>query len=196
MPFFLAVIAYFASSAWKAKGEVWSTIVKCLPIWCLILFVVLTKGVKDLKSRSFFKVRLIFALIFSSLGDLFLNINMFEMGVVAFGVAQIFFISCLGFQPRRFFLGGIIYILWLGMNVFLMHYIPETLEIVFVFIYSGLLVTTCWRGIAACEKVRTVTEFPKLAGAIGGVSFLISDAVLGLSMFVIKESWMSVSVKS
>lgn len=193
MPFFIAVIAYFASSAYNAKGEVWSTIVKCLPIWCLILFVVLTKGVRDLKMNSYFKVRLIIALIFSSLGDLFLNIDKFELGVVAFGIAQIFFIWCFGFQPRRFVLGFILYLICLGLNIFLMQYNDDVVQIVFVFIYSYLLVTSAWRGIAGCPKLRTFNGLPKLAGAVGAVSFLVSDAILGLNMFVIKDNRMSVS---
>lgn len=193
VPFFLAVIAYFASAAFNAKGEVWSTVVKCLPIWCLILFVVLTKGVHDLSTNSYFKVRLIFGLFFSSMGDLFLNIDLFEVGVGMFGVAQLFFIWCFGFQPRRFRLGIALYVLCLAINIVLMQFIEDVVLIVFVFIYSYLLVTTSWRGLAGCQKLRTFSELPKLAGAIGAVSFLISDGILGVNMFVVKSNLLTVS---
>lgn len=196
LPFFLAVIGYFGSAAFNAKGELWSTIVKCLPIWCLILFVILTKGFNDLTSRSYFKVRLIIALIFSSLGDLFLNIGKFEFGVLAFGVAQIFFIWCFGFQPRRFRLAIALYVVCLVMNIALMQFIDDALTIIFVFIYSYLLVTTTWRGLAGCQKWRTFSELPKLAGAIGAVSFLVSDAILGVNMFMVQKNWLTVSVVS
>lgn len=189
----MAVIGYFASAAFNAKGEVWSTVVKCLPIWCLILFVILTKGIKDLRTNSYFKVRLICALIFSSLGDLFLNIDMFEYGVLSFGVAQIFFIWCFGFQPRRYKLGIVLYLVCLAINIGLMQFIEDSVTIVFIFIYSYLLVTTSWRGLAKCEKIRTFSELPQLAGAIGAVSFLISDGILGVNMFVVKSYYLTVS---
>lgn len=169
---------------------------KCLPIYCLILFVILTKGFKDLSTNSYFKLRLIVALFFSSLGDLFLNIDMFEVGVGCFAVAQIFFIWCFGFQPRRFRLGIALYVLCLVVNIVLMQFNDEVLLIVFVFIYSYLLVTTTWRGLAGCQKWRTFSELPALAGAIGGVSFLLSDAILGVNMFVVKSNLLTVSESS
>lgn len=159
----------------------------------MVLFVILTKGFKDLRSNSYFKTRLIVALIFSSLGDLFLNIDMFEYGVLSFGVAQIFFIWCFGFQPRRIGLGIALYVLCLIVNIVLMQFIGDATTIVFIFIYSYLLVSSCWRGIAGCQKLRTFSELPKLAGAIGAVSFLVSDGILGVNMFVVKSNYLTVS---
>lgn len=167
---------------------------KCLPIYCLILFVVLTKGVGDLKGNSYFKVRLIIGLFFSSLGDLFLNIDHFEIGVVAFGVAQIFFIWCFGFQPRRWRIGMVLYAACLVLNIVLAQFNDDPVQIIFVFFYSYLLITMVWRGIAGCQEVGSVSELPKLAGAIGAVSFLISDGILGVNMFIIKNNSLSVSL--
>lgn len=154
---------------------------------------VLTKGFKDLATNRYFKTRLIIALIFSSLGDLLLNINLFEYGVLAFGIAQIFFIWCFGFQPRKFRVGIALYVICLVVNIVLMQFIDDVLLIVFVFIYSYLLVTSCWRGIAGCPKWRTFSDLPRLAGAIGAVSFLISDGILGVNMFIVKSNYMTVS---
>lgn len=48
-------------------------------------------------------------LIFSSIGDILLNHELFPEGMGAFAVAQIFYISSFGFKPLKPIIGVVLY---------------------------------------------------------------------------------------
>lgn len=198
IPFFAAVVLYFATFPFRADdtARIWSTFVKCLPIYCLVLFV-LAHGTSELRTNGYYNLKLIVGLLFSSLGDLFLNINMFEWGVGAFGISHLFFNACFGFKPARMRLGIALYSFGLLVNLVLLQFMPNAVLFVMVYIYSNLLITTAWRGVARCDKsdASSWAGAPRLAGAIGGVSFLLSDGLLGVNMFVVSRTYLSVSVE-
>jgi hypothetical protein len=42
IPFLKTVILYFILKTYENHGEIWSTLLKCVPIYCLMIFVLLS----------------------------------------------------------------------------------------------------------------------------------------------------------
>jgi uncharacterized membrane protein YhhN len=96
--------------------EVWSTVMKCVPIICLMIFIFL-HGIKFTKEYRYSQL-ILAGLIFSCLGDALLNWNLFPEGIAAFGLAQICYISAFGFKPTKPVIGLPLYIIgFLSMRI-------------------------------------------------------------------------------
>lgn len=95
---------------------------------------------------------LLIGLLWSSIGDLLLNIDLFPIGMAAFGVAQGFYISSFGFRPLQPAIGAFLYIVGaLPVTLFYAN-LPVILKIGLP-VYGLLLLTMCWRAIARCFEV-------------------------------------------
>uniref|UniRef100_A0A182YQH2 lysoplasmalogenase n=1 Tax=Anopheles stephensi TaxID=30069 RepID=A0A182YQH2_ANOST len=57
-----------------------------------------------------YQKRIMYGLLFSSFGDFLLNYDLFETGMGAFGVAQVFYIWAFGMKPLK---------LWIGVTLYL-----------------------------------------------------------------------------
>ncbi|XP_055679339.1 lysoplasmalogenase-like protein TMEM86A [Lutzomyia longipalpis] len=178
VPFFTTFVLYFVLATYDTRSQLWSTIVKCAPIYSLILFILLY-GVHNTNPSYTYKILL--GLFFSSIGDLLLNINLFEYGVVAFAAAQVAFIAAFGFQPRRWDIGLAMITCSLAILAFLFGSISSTILRLGLPIYSLLLTTMAWRAVARASTDKK--ELPKILGAIGGVLFVISDGFLAFNKF-------------
>ncbi|XP_055700036.1 lysoplasmalogenase-like protein TMEM86A [Phlebotomus papatasi] len=180
LPFFVTFVLYFILSTYDTRSEIWSTVVKCAPIYSLILFILLY-GVRNTDASYTYKI--LAGLFFSSIGDLLLNINLFEYGVVAFAVAQVAFIAAFGFQPRRWDIGLAMIGASLGALSVILRSINSTVLRLGLPIYSLLLITMAWRAVARASTDKK--ELPKILGAIGGVLFVISDGFLAFNKFYV-----------
>lgn len=103
MPFFKSVIIYSVIGSYGFfNSQVLSTILKCLPIFCLMAFIFFM-GFKNTKEFGYHKTILI-GLAFSSVGDAFLDYKdgeLFPLGMLAFGVAQVCYIWAFKFKPMN-----------------------------------------------------------------------------------------------
>lgn len=176
-----------------------STILKCLPIFCLIAFVFFM-GFKFTDEFQYHK-RILLGLAFSSIGDAFLDYGkgeLFPFGMLAFAVAQMFYISAFGFKPLRIVIGlisygiGVFGKIWnfrfFSTNFINLKTFPaiflmfENFDEVLVFgvpFYSALLLTMMWRALSRCS----LNNLPKVICAVGAVFFVASDGVIAFSMF-------------
>lgn len=103
-PFFVSVTIYFVLFTEKFyNSNLLSTCLKCLPIFLLMAFV-FSYGVTSTKYHQIIFI----ALIFSSIGDAFLDYKdgeLFPLGMASFAIAQICYITAFGFTPFKPILG-------------------------------------------------------------------------------------------
>lgn len=153
VPFLKSVTIYFLLVTFEHRGKVWSTILKCAPIFCLMIFVILYEGNKLLQKKFNYGHKIMLGLIFSSVGDALLNWNLFPHGMGAFGVAQIFYITAFTFKPLKLWLGLVMYVVGAALVV-VIHKGLDTMLLVGLPIYCLLLLTMSWRAIARVDNVK------------------------------------------
>ncbi|XP_053686428.1 lysoplasmalogenase-like protein TMEM86A [Sabethes cyaneus] len=175
--FFITVILYFLLISQTERQTASSTILKCLPIVSLWIFVLLTGF--ELKRSHRYKQLILAGLVFSCAGDLLLNYDLFEAGMAAFGVAQIFYISAFGFRPLRPWLGLPLYGLGVAAVVLMFDQLPLIIKICLP-IYGILLLTMCWRSWARIDCVKNIL---RMTCGIGSALFVISDSIIAFDKF-------------
>lgn len=109
LPFFITTALYFAFVRKEPEGELWTTVLKCLPIFGLMIFILTHK----LQNNCYLQ-KILLGLVFSVTGDALLNLDLFPHGMGAFAVAQIFYISAYGLKPLKFHLSIPFYALGLA----------------------------------------------------------------------------------
>jgi uncharacterized membrane protein YhhN len=116
MPFLKSVIIYsIVGSYGFFNSQILSTVLKCLPIFCLMAFVFFM-GFKNTSEFGYHR-KILIGLAFSSVGDACLdygNGELFPIGMLAFAGAQICYISAFGFKPLKIVIGLMSY----GFGVF------------------------------------------------------------------------------
>ncbi|XP_039490064.1 lysoplasmalogenase-like protein TMEM86A isoform X2 [Drosophila santomea] len=198
VPFLVTLVLYFSLVRQDPQGELWTTVLKCLPIFALVFYVV-AKGISPKKEyrRS---VWILLGLVFSSGGDALLNINLFPFGMISFGVAHLFYISAFGWKPVKWIIGLVLYvavslckfcllaIIHLAyleylkpLVVYYVHTKLDDILIIGVPIYCFLITTMLWRSLARAVDSR---NFLAVFCAIGAILFVISDALIAVTMFV------------
>lgn len=181
VPFFKTLAIYFVVFIPEDNPSLFAMFLKCLPILSLLLFV-LMHGM-SLGNEYTFSRRILIGLIFSCIGDgLLVWRELFLHGMVAFGIGHMFFISAFGFKPLNIPLGIPMYIAsMLGLSMWL----PQQALIykMTVPIYTALLVTMAWRATARVRFFEELWTWTKLCSCVGGLFFVISDAIIGLHMF-------------
>ncbi|XP_055522491.1 lysoplasmalogenase-like protein TMEM86A [Wyeomyia smithii] len=175
--FFITVALYFSLIGQTEPQSASSTILKCLPIVSLWIFVLLTGF--ELKKTHRYKQLILIGLIFSCGGDLLLNYDLFEAGMASFGVAQIFYISAFGFSPLRPWLGLPLYGAGVAAVVLLFDQLPLIIKICLP-IYGALLLTMCWRSWARIDSVKNIL---RLTCGVGSAVFVISDSIIAFDKF-------------
>ncbi|CAD6992775.1 unnamed protein product [Ceratitis capitata] len=177
-PFFNAVVVYFAF-VHNPKGELWTTVLKCLPIVMLMLYVV-AKGFA-LTTAYRYSQRILLGLICSCIGDALLNINLFLHGMGAFAIGHIWYISAFGWKPLKLPVGVALYICLVVVISVVLNRLDAVLAIG-VPLYAALLTTTCWRALACALHDSSCLNTLCAAGA---VLFLLSDLIIGITMFFV-----------
>ncbi|XP_064535672.1 lysoplasmalogenase TMEM86A isoform X1 [Drosophila montana] len=176
--FFISLVLYFSLVRKDPEGELWTTVLKCLPIVAL-MFYVLVKGFS--LNKHFRRSQLILlGLVFSCGGDALLNVNLFPFGMVSFGVAHIFYISAFGWHPLKWVIGVCLYIP-VTVFVILVHKHLDEVLIIGVPIYCVLITTMLWRSLARAVEIKS---FLTIFCAVGAVLFVISDALIAVTMFL------------
>ena len=109
IPFFISSVAYFVVID-EQTSEWLPILLKCLPIICLCIFVIL-HGI-GFNDRQLYSGKIFLGLTFSLFGDIFLAWSTkpsFIYGVVSFGIANLFYISAYGWNPLNSSAGAIIF---------------------------------------------------------------------------------------
>ncbi|XP_016952225.1 lysoplasmalogenase-like protein TMEM86A [Drosophila biarmipes] len=178
VPFLVTLVLYFSLVRKDPQGELWTTVLKCLPIVALMFYVV-AKGI-SLKKGYRRSLWILLGLVFSCGGDALLNINLFPFGMISFGVAHVFYISAFGWKPVKWFIGSVLYVA-VTLFVYFVHKNLDEILIVGVPIYCYLITTMLWRSLARAVDSRT---FLAVFCAVGAILFVISDALIAVTMFV------------
>ncbi|XP_020811325.1 lysoplasmalogenase-like protein TMEM86A isoform X1 [Drosophila serrata] len=178
LPFLGTLILYFSLVRRDPQGELWTTVLKCLPIVALMFYVV-AKGF-SLKKEYRRSLWILLGLIFSCGGDALLNVNLFPFGMISFGVAHVFYVSAFGWKPVKWLIGCGLYVV-VSLFVYFVHQKLDEILIVGVPIYCFLITTMLWRSLARAVDARS---FLTVFCAIGATLFVISDALIAVTMFM------------
>uniref|UniRef100_A0A182NN67 lysoplasmalogenase n=1 Tax=Anopheles dirus TaxID=7168 RepID=A0A182NN67_9DIPT len=119
-----------------------------MPILSLLLFVVITSSENFIVTQ--YRRRITYGLVFSSMGDLLLNFDLFEAGMGAFGIAQVYYILAFGLKPLKLWIGATLYALGF-MAISLFYGNLNTIIKLCLPFYAILLLTMCWRSLARIE---------------------------------------------
>lgn len=182
MPFFKTVAIYFVLFIPAERPSIFGMVIKCLPIFSLIIFVLL-HGMSFGDEYAFSR-RIIIGLLFSALGDSFLIWpDYFLYGMAAFGVAQIMYSSAFGFKPLKPKLGAFLYCISAIANYIVIPGLHGPL-LIGVPLYNVLLMTMVWRAMARVQFYEDLWTWTKLCSCAGGIVFALSDSFIALHEFV------------
>lgn len=164
--FFKCVCVYFAAQEGPSPLAVAA---KCAPILCLLL-VVLLHNASLPHPKGWYARRVAIGLALSALGDaLLVWPQYFIAGMAAFAGAHVAYLTAFRTQPIKPLIGVAVY---LATAYYMTLLSPLGALRVLVPMYSFLLATMAWRGVSRGG-----------VAASGALLFLISDAILGYSLF-------------
>ena len=173
--YLLLWLPYFGNSTPSGLGIFF----KCLPILCLIGFVILyLKGV----SRKRYAFSILAGLVLSCMGDacLVYSQNWFIEGLLCFALGHIMYAYAFGHKPYRLnfllFLGP----LAIGIYAFMLPGFTGALQYLGG-VYILLIVLMAWRAAAAIQL--NVWKWTSIFAFFGAVMFCISDVVLAVNRF-------------
>ncbi|KAJ8982988.1 hypothetical protein NQ317_001429 [Molorchus minor] len=194
VPYFKTVAIYFVIFVPQDKPSIFSTILKCLPIISLMLFVVL-HGM-SLGEEYKYSRRILTGLIFCCIGDAFLIWQQyFDVGMLAFIIGHIYYISAFGFKPVNLPLAAVLYFL---ATLVVLYLLPglHGIFIVGVPIYIMVITTMLWRAIARVQFFEDLWTWSKLCTCAGGILFTLSDLMIGIDRFKYNIEYAQVLIMS
>uniref|UniRef100_A0A8C9MP45 lysoplasmalogenase n=1 Tax=Serinus canaria TaxID=9135 RepID=A0A8C9MP45_SERCA len=163
VPFFKATCVYFVLWLPTSSPSWFSALIKCLPIFCLWVFL-LAHGINFLVSHRSAS-RILAGLIFSAVGDAFLIWQ--EQGLLMFGITHILYSSAFGMKPLDLKAGLLMGVVSSSCYAFLYSYLSGPLTyLVAVYILCNDLWT--WTKLSAC---------------VGAMLFMVSDLTIALNEF-------------
>lgn len=181
VPFFKTVAIYFVLYIPSDQPSLFAVVIKCLPIFSLIAFVLL-HGM-SLGEEYAYSRRILLGLVMSVAGDAMLVWeDFFVHGLVAFLVAQILYISAFGFRPFNVYVATVAYCLG-TLGCYLL--VPGTTGVVSfgLPVYTMLLMTMVWRAVARVQLFQELWTWTKLCSCLGGVLFAVSDTFIGFNTY-------------
>ena len=156
-------------------------ITKPIPVLCMALWLAL----QPVKGR--FQIAVIVGLLFGAAGDLLLEMgdSTFIFGLVAFLIGHLAYVYAFVQDCRRPGWGWAIVAYLFGIIAFVVLYQAGNLGAmtVPVGVYVMVITTMLWRGLSRLNAPGVVQRSGRW-GALGSLSFTISDSVLAYSMFV------------
>nr|KAI8760873.1 lysoplasmalogenase-like protein TMEM86A [Biomphalaria glabrata] len=184
VPFFKTVAIFFVLFGMEEKPSIFFCIVKCLPIFSLIVFVLLHGMSFDECYR--YSRRILVGLIFSVMGDALLvwkhaYANL-ELGLLCFAVAQTSYARAFGWRPFKPYAGSVFVAVGLCVYCYLQSYLTGIMVYLAPF-YITLICTMAWRAVARVQIYDDLWTWTKLCGCAGAVFFLTSDMVIAVNMF-------------
>ncbi|KAF5301440.1 hypothetical protein FQA39_LY02169 [Lamprigera yunnana] len=181
VPFFKTLAIYFVVFIPQDQPSVLATILKCLPIIGLVIFIVLQS--KSTSTENKFSKCILLGLLFSCLGDaLLIWPGCFDFGVFSFLIGHLMYINAFRFEPLNLKLGAGCYIISLLGIVFFWSKLHGILTFGAP-IYSAVIMTMVWRAIARVKFTERKWSWSKGAACLGAIIFAISDFFVGYNRF-------------
>lgn len=179
---------YFILDFPETEPSLTAAFVKALPVLSLAWLVCL-QGIgigKPPNRYTTYNRRILAGLLISSMGDVLLIYQVeeiyFILGMLAFAVAQMCYITAFGFSPfglKEFVLcTGVVLVVLLGV----MPYLPNNHLQFMVPIYASLVATMQWRSLARFSLKGDI-PWRKIFSAVGGAFFVISDTGIAVHKF-------------
>ncbi|XP_035912158.1 lysoplasmalogenase [Anopheles stephensi] len=177
IPFITTVILYFSLIQHTDRGSTPSTVLKCMPIFSLLFYVMLTSSKNPTAGK--YQKRIMYGLLFSSFGDFLLNYDLFETGMGAFGVAQVFYIWAFGMKPLKLWIGVTLYLSGFFATAVFFGNLNSVIKVCLPF-YAILLLTMCWRSLA---RIEGSNNYLRLVCGIASILFVVSDGIIAFDKF-------------
>ncbi|KAK6191886.1 lysoplasmalogenase-like protein TMEM86A [Patella vulgata] len=184
VPFFKTVSIFFVLFGEESHPSIFYCIVKCLPIISLILFVLL-HGM-SLNEYYRYARHILIGLFFSALGDAFLvyKKQYFELGILMFAIAQIYYSRAFGWRPFNPYAGTVFLVLGCIVYSYIKDGIKDVVLSYIVGLYVALISTMAWRSVARVQFFDDLWTWTKLCGCAGAILFMISDLTIAIDKFV------------
>uniref|UniRef100_A0A8C3STF6 lysoplasmalogenase n=1 Tax=Chelydra serpentina TaxID=8475 RepID=A0A8C3STF6_CHESE len=168
VPFFKATCVYFVLWLPTSSPSWFSALIKCLPIFCLWVFL-LAHGINFLVAHRSAN-RILAGLIFSAVGDAFLiwqEQGYFVHGLLMFAITHILYSSAFGMKPLDLKAGFVMTLVSSFCYTFLYSYLSGP----FTYLVAVYIL---------CNDLWTWT---KLSACIGAVLFMVSDLTIAVNKF-------------
>ncbi|XP_075404526.1 lysoplasmalogenase TMEM86A [Tenrec ecaudatus] len=183
VPFFKATCVYFVLWLPSSNPTWFSALIKCLPIFCLCLFL-LAHGLGFLQTHPS-ATRIFVGLIFSAVGDAFLiwqDQGYFVHGLLMFAVTHMFYASAFGMKPLDLRKGLVIAVLS-GSSYALLYPCLSGAFTYLVGVYVAIISFMGWRALAGLQLIGAAWRWTKLAAGSGALLFILSDMTIALNKF-------------
>ena len=180
-PFLKTACVYFILDLSENSPSVTSTVVKCLPIIALMMFV-WAQGTQD----NPYNTRILLGLGLCCLGDAALVwqqdcLPVFFLAMALFGLGHLAYFAAFGFSPfglKELLLSSLI---TFPPQAVLLVYLPPPLVLP-VLLYAQLLGLAFWRALARFT-LRGEIPWRKIYAAVGMFLFNVSDLALAVNKF-------------
>ncbi|XP_006133507.3 lysoplasmalogenase TMEM86A isoform X1 [Pelodiscus sinensis] len=183
VPFFKATCVYFVLWLPTSSPSWFSALIKCLPIFCLWVFL-LAHGINFLVAHRSAS-RILAGLIFSAVGDAFLiwqEQGYFVHGLLMFAITHILYSSAFGMKPLDLKAGLVMTLVSSFCYTFLYAYLSGPFTYL-VAVYIALIGFMGWRAIAGVQLCNDLWTWTKLSACIGAVLFMVSDLTIAVNKF-------------
>ncbi|XP_014439854.1 lysoplasmalogenase-like protein TMEM86A [Tupaia chinensis] len=183
VPFFKATCVYFVLWLPSSSPSWVSALIKCLPIFCLWVFL-LAHGLGFLLAHPS-ATRIFVGLVFSALGDAFLiwqDQGYFVHGLLMFAVTHLLYSSAFGMRPLALRTGLVLAVLS-GLFYALLYPGLTGAFTYLVGVYVALISFMGWRAMAGLRLVGAAWRWTELAAGSGALLFIVSDMTIALDKF-------------
>uniref|UniRef100_A0A8D0DP20 lysoplasmalogenase n=1 Tax=Salvator merianae TaxID=96440 RepID=A0A8D0DP20_SALMN len=183
VPFFKATCVYFVLWLPTSSPSWFSALIKCLPIFCLWVFL-LAHGIHFLTAHRS-ACGILAGLIFSAIGDAFLiwqEQGYFVHGLLMFGITHILYSSAFGMKPLDLKVGVMMAFVATFSYTFLYSYLSGPFTYL-VAVYIALIGFMGWRAMAGVQLCNDLWTWTKLSACIGSVLFIVSDLTIAVNKF-------------
>ncbi|XP_056348075.1 lysoplasmalogenase-like protein TMEM86A [Oenanthe melanoleuca] len=183
VPFFKATCVYFVLWLPTSSPSWFSALIKCLPIFCLWVFL-LAHGINFLVSHRSAS-RILAGLIFSAVGDAFLiwqEQGYFIHGLLMFAITHILYSSAFGMKPLDLKAGLLMGLVSSSCYAFLYSYLSGPFTYL-VAVYIALIGFMGWRAVAGVQLCNDLWTWTKLSACVGAMLFMVSDLTIALNEF-------------
>ncbi|KAL0967850.1 hypothetical protein UPYG_G00258190 [Umbra pygmaea] len=183
VPFFKSTCVYFVLWLPTSTPSWFSALIKCLPIFCLWLFM-LAHGFSFLGAHSSAR-KVLAGLIFSCLGDAFLiwqEQGYFSHGLLMFAITHILYSSAFGMKPLNHRAGLVIFVVSAFSYALLYPYLLGPFTYL-VGVYIALIGFMGWRAVAGLQLTNDLWTWTKMSACLGAVLFIVSDLTIAVNKF-------------
>ncbi|XP_036391198.1 lysoplasmalogenase-like protein TMEM86A [Megalops cyprinoides] len=183
VPFFKATCVYFVLWLPTSSPSWFSALIKCLPIFCLWVFL-LAHGISFLGAHASAR-KILAGLIFSALGDAFLiwqEQGYFSHGLLMFAITHILYSSAFGMKPLNP-RAGLVIAAVSGLSYTLLYPYLSGPFTYLVAVYIALIGFMGWRAMAGVQLANDLWTWTQLSACLGAVLFMVSDLTIAVNKF-------------